>query len=117
MNEPKIFFTSFASIYPLYIQKAERKGRTEEEVDKIICWLTGYSATGLRDQLDRGVSLKEFFEQAPQINENASLIKGTICGYRIEEIKDELMKKIRYLDKMVDELAKGRAMDKILRTQ
>ncbi len=115
MKKPKIFTMSFASVYPLYIQKAERKGRTKAEVDKIIYWLTGYKEKKFQKQLDKDVSFQEFFDQAPHINDNASLIRGTICGYRIEEIEDDLMRKIRYLDKLIDELAKGKAMDKILR--
>lgn len=106
---------SFASVYPLYIQKAERKGRTKSEVDKIIFWLTGYDQKGLQEQVDKKNDFETFFEQAPRMNPNASLIKGVICGWRVEEIEDKLMRNIRYLDKLVDELAKGRAMDKILR--
>lgn len=115
IKKPKIFTMSFASVYPLYVQKAERKGRTEAEVDKIIYWLTGYKEKNFQKQLDKEVSFEDFFDQAPHINDNASLIRGTICGYRIEEIENELMRKIRYLDKLIDELAKGKAMDKILR--
>ena len=107
---------SFASVYPLYIQKAEKKGRTKEEVDTIICWLTGYNQKSLQQQLDEKTDFETFFTQAPQINPNVSKITGVICGYRVEEIEDKLMQKIRYLDKMIDELAKGRAMEKILRT-
>ena len=99
----------------MYIQKAERKGRTKEEVDTIIFWLTGYDEQSLQQQIDKGNDIKTFFAEAPCINANVSEIKGVICGYRIEEIEDELMRKIRYLDKLVDELAKGRAMEKILR--
>jgi len=106
---------SFSSIYPLYIQKAEKKGRTKHEVDEIIFWLTGYDDYSLEQQIDNEVDMETFFKQAPQINPNVSLIKGVICGYRVEEIEDELMQKIRYLDKLVDELAKGKAMEKILR--
>lgn len=115
MEKPKIFTTSFSSVYPLYVQKAERKGRTKEEVDEIIYWLTGYDEKSFQEQLNKEVDFEEFFEQAPHINDNVSLIRGTICGYRIEEIEDGLMRKIRYLDKLIDELAKGKAMDKILR--
>jgi len=111
----KIFSMSFANIYPMYIQKAERKGRTKAEVDEIIFWLTGYDNASLQEQINSEVTLEAFFNHAPQINPNASLIKGVICGYRVEEIEDELMRKIRYLDKLIDELAKGKAMDKILR--
>lgn len=106
---------TFASVYPMYIHKAERKGRTKSEVDEIIFWLTGYDKKGLQEQVDKKNTFETFFDEAPQINPNVSLIKGVICGYRIEDIKDKLMKNIRYLDKLVDELAKGRAMEKILR--
>lgn len=115
MNNTKIFKTSFASIYPLYIQKAERKGRTKAEVDAIIFWLTGYDEQTLQQQIDRNCDLETFFAQAPHLNPNVSKITGVICGYRVEQIEDELMQKIRYLDKLVDELAKGKAMEKILR--
>lgn len=115
MQNTKIFTTAFASVYPHYIQKAEKKERTKQEVDEIICWLTGYDEQGLQEQLEKRTDFKTFFEQAPQMNPNASLIKGVICGYRIEEIEDELMRNIRYLDKMIDELAKGKKMEKILR--
>lgn len=113
---PKIFSMSFASVYPLYIQKAEKKGRTKTEVDEIIFWLTGYDPLSLQNQLENKATFETFFDEAPMINENVSLIKGVICGYRVEEIKDELMQKIRYLDKLVDELSKGKSMDKILRS-
>ena len=106
----------FASVYPLYIQKAEKKLRTKEEVDTIICWLTGYNRQELTQQIEKNIDFKTFFGEAPHINQNASKITGMICGYRVEEIKDELMQKIRYLDKLIDELAKGRPMEKILRT-
>jgi hypothetical protein len=106
---------AFASVYPLYIQKAEKKGRTKEEVDEIIFWLTGYDERTLQRQLDDKVDFETFFEQAPRLNPNVSLITGVICGYRVEEIEDKLMQKIRYLDKLIDELAKGKAMEKILR--
>ncbi len=115
MEKPKVFTMSFASVYPLYIQKAEKKGRTKAEVDTIICWLTGYDQPNLQQQIDRNTDFETFFNQAPQINKNASKITGVICGYRVEEIEDKLMQKIRYLDKLIDELAKGRAMEKILR--
>lgn len=115
MKNTRVYKMLFCDIYPLYIQKAERKGRTLEEVNEIIFWLTGYDETTLKEQLDKKVDLETFFAEAPQMNENASLIKGVICGYRVEEIEDELMKKIRQLDKLIDELAKGKAMDKILR--
>jgi hypothetical protein len=105
----------FASVYPHYITKAEKKNRTKEEVDEIICWLTGYTLQSLQHQIDTKVDFETFFEQAPQLHENAIKITGVICGYRIEEIEDPLMKKVRYMDKLIDELAKGRAMEKILR--
>jgi len=105
----------FSSIYPLYIQKAVKKGRTKEEVDEIIFWLTGYDAHSLQQQIIDEANMEAFFKQAPHINPNASLIKGVICGYRVEEIEDELMRHIRYLDKLIDELAKGKTMQKILR--
>lgn len=106
---------TFASVYPFYIQKAEKKGRTKEEVDEIIYWLTGYNQQTLQHQLDNKCDFEIFFSRAPQINPDASKITGVICGYRVEEIEEDLMQKIRYLDKLVDELAKGRTMDKILR--
>jgi len=106
---------SFASVYPLYVRKAERKGRTKAEVDDIICWLTGYGQQALQQQIDLRIDFETFFEQAPLMNPNASKITGVICGYRVEEIEDELAQKIRYLDKLIDELAKGKAMEKILR--
>jgi hypothetical protein len=110
-----IFATAFARVYPLYVQKAERKNRTKDEVDQIICWLTGYDRAGLQQQLEQGNDLETFFAQAPAIHPNSSLIKGVVCGVRVEEIEDPLMKKIRYLDKLIDELAKGKTMEKILR--
>lgn len=116
MNKPRIFTMSFASVYPLYIKKAEKKERTKAEVDEIIFWLTGYNQKSLQEQVDKEVDFETFFDEAPQMNENVSLIKGVICGYRVEEIEDELMQKIRYLDKLIDELAKGKKMEKILRT-
>ncbi|MDR1555512.1 MAG: DUF2200 domain-containing protein [Tannerellaceae bacterium] len=115
MDKQRIFTISFASVYPLYIQKAEKKGRSKDEVNTIICWLTGYDQQTLQQQIDRNNDLETFFAQAPQINPNASLITGVICGYRVEEIEDKLMQKIRYLDKLIDELAKGKTMEKILR--
>ena len=102
-------------IYPMYIQKAERKNRTKEEVDQVICWLTGYSQAELQHQIELESNLETFFANAPLFNPNASLIKGVVCGVRVEEIEDPLMRKVRYLDKLIDELAKGKAMDKILR--
>ncbi|WP_423148357.1 DUF2200 domain-containing protein [Rubrolithibacter danxiaensis] len=115
MDKTRIFKMSFASVYPLYIQKAERKGRTKAEVDTIIFWLTGYDNQTLQQQIDRKTDFEAFFAQAPQINPNVSKIRGVICGYRVEEIEDKLMQQIRYLDKLIDELAKGKAMEKILR--
>lgn len=119
MNEDKkmnrIFKTSFSSIYQLYIKKAEKKNRTKEEVDEIICWLTGYDLIKLNNQITNNVDFETFFKESPQINPNTTLITGTICGIRVEDIKDPLTKNIRYLDKLIDELAKGKTMDKILR--
>ena len=115
MNNTRVFKILFASVYPLYIQKAEKKGRTKAEVDAIIFWLTGYNEQTLQQQIDRKTDLETFFAQAPRINPNVSKITGVICGYRVEEIEDKLMQKIRYMDKLVDELAKGKTMDKILR--
>ena len=105
----------FANVYPLYVQKAERKNRTREEVDQIIFWLTGYNQAGLKRQIEQENDFEAFFAQAPAFNPKCSLIKGIICGVRVEEIEDPLMQKIRYLDKLIDELAKGKAMEKILR--
>jgi hypothetical protein len=105
----------FARVYPMYIQKAERKGRTKAEVDQIIRWLTGYTAKGLAKQIKNEVNLEQFFDQAPKLNSARTLINGMICGVRIEEIEDPLMREVRYLDKLIDELAKGRPMEKILR--
>jgi hypothetical protein len=115
MPEHRIFAMSFAKIYPLYVQKAERKDRTRAEVDRIICWLTGYDQAGLKRQIKREVDLKTFFAEAPGMHPNGSLIKGVVCGVRVEDIDDPLMQKMRYLDKLIDELAKGKAMEKILR--
>jgi hypothetical protein len=115
MENTKVFKMSFASVYPHYINKAEKKGRTKEEVNLIICWLTGYDLQSLQKQIDDKVDFETFFAQAPQINPNVSKVTGLICGYRVEEIQDKLMQKIRYLDKLIDELAKGKAMEKILR--
>jgi hypothetical protein len=111
----RIFTTSFASVYPLYVAKAEKKGRKKAEVDAVICWLTGYSPKELKEQLKKETDFETFFAEAPQLNPARSLITGTICGVRIEEIEEPLMREIRYLDKLVDELAKGKAMEKILR--
>jgi hypothetical protein len=115
MDNTKLYKMPFARVYPLYIQKAEKKGRTREEVDEVILWLTGYTRQSLHQQIDDAVDFETFFRMAPQINPNASKITGVICGCRVEEIEDDLMQKIRYLDKLIDELAKGKAMEKILR--
>jgi len=115
MDNTKVFKMSFASVYPLYIQKAGKKGRTKAEVDAIICWLTGYDQETMQKQIDRKIDFETFFTDAPEINPNASKITGVICGYRVEEIEDKLMRNIRYLDKLIDELAKGKSMEKILR--
>jgi len=115
MDNARAFKMSFASVYPLYIKKVERKGRTKEEVDAVIFWLTGYNKQTLQKQIDKKNDFETFFAQAPQLNPNVSKITGVICGYRVEEIEDKLMQKIRYLDKLIDELAKGRKMEKILR--
>ena len=110
-----IFAMKFAKVYPLYVKKAEAKNRTKEEVDQIICWLTGYNQVGLQKQLELESDIETFYSQAPAIHPNSSLIKGVVCGVRVEEIKDPLMQKVRWLDKLIDELAKGKAMEKILR--
>jgi len=115
-NLERVFAMSFAGVYPHYVQKAEKKGRTKDELDEVICWLTGYTRKALAKQIDRKISLETFFDEAPQLHPNAPKITGTICGVRIEEIGHPLMRKIRYMDKLVDELAKGRPMEKILRT-
>ena len=115
MDNTKAFRMSFASVYPLYIQKAGKKGRAKAEVDSVIFWLTGYDDVALQAQIDKKVDFETFFTEAPAINPNASKITGVICGYRVEEIEDKLMQKIRYLDKLIDELAKGKPMEKILR--
>ena len=116
MEKTRIFTTPFARIYPLYIQKAEKKGHTKADVDAIIFWLTGYNKQTLQEQIEKNSDMETFFTHAPQINANVSKITGIICGYRVEEIEDKLMQKIRYLDKLIDELAKVKAMEKILRT-
>lgn len=113
----RVFAMSFASVYPLYVQKAERKARTKAEVDRIICWLTGYSEEGLRQQIREGCDLETFFARAPAMNPQSALITGVVCGVRVEEVEDPLMRKIRCLDKLVDELARGKTMEKILRHQ
>jgi hypothetical protein len=115
MPKHRIYTMAFSKVYPMYVQKAERKDRTKKEVDQIICWLTGYTQAGLQKQIKQDVDIETFFEQAPHMNPARSLIKGVVCGVRVEDIEDPLMKKIRYLDKLIDELAKGKAMDKILR--
>ncbi|MBL7841220.1 MAG: DUF2200 domain-containing protein [Cyclobacteriaceae bacterium] len=114
-DNTRIYRMSFASVYPHYIAKAEKKGRTKAEVDEIIFWLTGYNAKTLKQHIDKKTDFETFFAQAPQLNPNAAKITGVICGYRVEEIEDKLMQKVRYLDKLIDELAKGKAMEKILR--
>ena len=116
MAAHKIFTMPFAKVYPMYVQKAQRKNRSKEEVDQVIRWLTGYDQAGLERQIEQGSDFEAFFRQAPAMHPNTALIKGVVCGVRVEEIDDPLMQKIRYLDKLVDELAKGKAMEKILRT-
>lgn len=115
MARHPIFSMPFAKVYPAYVKKAERKGRTQEEVDEIICWLTGYDPAGLAEQIGQENDFETFFDQAPALHPNSTLIKGVVCGVRVEEVEDPLMQKIRYLDKLIDELAKGKAMEKILR--
>ena len=115
MPKHRIFTTAFSKVYPLYVQKAERKNRTKDEVDEIIRWLTGYSQAGLEKQIKQQSDFESFFAKAPAIHPNTSLIKGVVCGVRVEEVEDPLMQRIRYLDKLIDELAKGKAMEKILR--
>jgi hypothetical protein len=115
MDNARVFAYSFASIYKLYIQKVERKGHTQADLDTVIFWLTGYNKKTLQQQIEKNNDLETFFAQAPQMNPNVSKITGMICGYRVEEIEDKLMQKIRYMDKLVDEVAKGKTMEKILR--
>jgi hypothetical protein len=115
MDNTRIFKMPFSSVYPHYIAKAEKKGRTKEEVDEVIRWLTGYTQKALQELIDEKKEIKTFFDEAPHINPNVSKITGVICGYRVEEMEDKLMQKIRYLDKLIDELAKGKTMEKILR--
>jgi hypothetical protein len=112
----RIFTMAFSKVYPLYIQKVERKGRTKAELDKIICWLTGYTPAALQKEIKKETTFEDFFGNAPAMNPNRSLIKGVICGIRVEEVEDPLMREIRYLDKLVDELARGKALDKVLRS-
>lgn len=115
MAQHRIFTTAFSKVYPLYVQKAERKNRSQKEVDEIIRWLTGYDQKGLQQQIKKENDFETFFAQAPAMHPNAALIKGVVCGVRVEEVDDPLMQKIRYLDKLIDELAKGKTMEKILR--
>jgi hypothetical protein len=115
MPEHRIYAMAFSRFYPCYVQKAERKGRTQEEVDQIIGWLTGYDPAGLQQQVEQGTDLRTFFANAPALHPNRALIKGVVCGVRVEEVEDPLMREIRYLDKLIDELAKGQSMEKILR--
>lgn len=115
MDNTRVYRMLFSSVYPLYIQKVEKKGRTQEELDMVILWLTGYDKKTLQKQIDRKVDFETFFAEAPQLNPNVSKITGVICGYRVEDIEDPLMQKVRYLDKLVDELAKGKKMEKVLR--
>ena len=115
MDNSRVYKMSFASVYPHYVTKVEKKGRTKSELDEVLCWLTGYDKKSLKKQIDKKIDLQTFFGEAPQLNPNASKITGLICGYRVEEIEDKLMQKIRYMDKLVDELAKGKVMEKILR--
>jgi len=117
MDNERVYTMICSDVYPLYVQKAERKGRTKDEVDKIICWLTGYDENSLRFQIDNRNDLRSFFKEAPCINSNADKIKGVICGVRVEDIDDPLMQKIRWLDKLIDELAKGKSIEKILRAK
>ncbi|EST10815.1 DUF2200 domain-containing protein [Sporolactobacillus laevolacticus] len=116
MKNERVYKMAFSSVYPLLVQKAERKGRTKLDVDTVICWLTGYDDSGLQAQIVKNIDYETFFSEAPRINPNASKISGVICGHRVEEIEDPLMQKIRWLDKLVDELAKGKQMEKILRS-
>ena len=116
MSDHKVFSMAFSTIYSLYVKRAEKKGRTEEEVIQIICWHTGYNSDDLTKLVESEYDLATFFAEAPSINPNVTLIKGVVCGVRIEEVKDPMMRKIRYLDKLIDELAKGKSMEKILRT-
>ncbi len=114
-NDDRIRTMKFSDVYPLYVNKAERKSRTREEVDQVICWLTGYGKAGLQQQIKKESDFEAFFAEAPAIHPNSSLIRGVVCGVRVEEIEDPLVQKVRYLDKLIDELAKGKALEKILR--
>jgi hypothetical protein len=116
MQKHRVYKIIFASVYPLYVQKVEKKGRTRADVDQVLYWLTGYDEDSLRRQMDRKVDLETFFAEAPGMNPSRTLIKGVVCGIRVEDIEDPLMRDIRYMDKLVDELARGKAMDKVLRT-
>ncbi|MDI9484639.1 MAG: DUF2200 domain-containing protein [Bacillota bacterium] len=116
MKNERVYRMAFSKVYPLLVQKAERKGRTKDEVDTIICWLTGYDEAGLQALIDNNVDYETFFAEAPEMNPNADKITGVVCGVRVENIEEPLMQKIRWLDKLVDELAKGKAMEKILRS-
>jgi hypothetical protein len=115
MEKHRIYTMSFAGVYPHYIAKAEKKGRTKKEVDEIICWLTGYTPKGLESKIKNKTDFEHFINEAPKLNPLRSLVKGVVCGVRVEDIKDPIMREVRYLDKLIDELAKGRTMDKILR--
>ncbi|PKN99352.1 MAG: DUF2200 domain-containing protein [Chloroflexi bacterium HGW-Chloroflexi-4] len=115
MDNQKVYKMKFAGVYPLYVKKVERKGCSKAEVDQVICWLTGYDQAGLEKQIEQGNDFETFFAQSPAFNPNCSLIKGVVCGIRVEDIEDPVMKKVRYLDKLIDELANGKAMEKILR--
>ena len=114
-SDDRVFAYKFSKVYPLYVQKAQNKNRTQEEVDQVLRWLTGYTQAGLQKQIKKESDLKTFFAEAPLMHPNSSLIKGVVCGIRVEDIKDPLMQKIRYMDKLIDELAKGKALDKIMR--
>ncbi|MDR1118016.1 MAG: DUF2200 domain-containing protein [Bifidobacteriaceae bacterium] len=116
MNNERVYRMAVSSVYPLYVKKVERKGRTKEEVDTAICWLTGYDEPGLRSQLEAAADFETFFAKAPQMNPDAAKIKGVVCGVRVEEIADPVMQKVRWLDKLVDELARGKALEKVLRS-
>lgn len=116
MSEHRVYAMEFAKVYPLYVQKAERKGRSRAEVDRVISWLTGYDQQGLEQQIEAGSDLRTFFEHAPAFNPHAAFITGVVCGVRVEDVEDPLMQRIRYLDKLIDELARGKAIERILRS-